>query len=45
MGSLFLDTHVSATDHIVVAGYRGTLYRELGLEDTESGLHGLLVLA
>ena len=36
--SLFLDTHVSPTDHIVLAGYRGTLYRELGLEDTQSGL-------
>ncbi len=36
--SLFLDTHVSPTDHIALAGYRGTLYRELGLEDTQSGL-------
>jgi SAM-dependent methyltransferase len=35
---LFLDTHVSATDHIVLAGYRGSMYRELGLEDTQSGL-------
>jgi Methyltransferase domain len=40
VGSLFLDTHVSATDHIVLAGYRGSLYRELGLEDTQSGLQG-----
>jgi hypothetical protein len=40
VGSLFLDTHVSPTDHIVLAGYRGTLYRELGLEDTQSGLQG-----
>ncbi len=35
---LFLETHVSPTDHIVLAGYRGSLYRELGLEDTQSGL-------
>ncbi|MDX6618102.1 MAG: hypothetical protein QOK36_488, partial [Gaiellales bacterium] len=35
---LFLDTHVSPTDHIVLAGYRGSLYRELGLDDPFSGL-------
>jgi hypothetical protein len=38
VGTLFLDTHVSATDHIALGGYRGSLYRELGLEDTQSGL-------
>ena len=37
---LFLDTHVSPTDHIVLAGYRGSLYRELGLDDPFSGLQG-----
>jgi hypothetical protein len=35
---LFLDTHVSSTDHIIFAGYRGRLYRELGLADAQSGL-------
>jgi methyltransferase family protein len=40
VGRLFLDTHVSATDHIALGGYRGSLYRELGLGDTQSGLQG-----
>jgi hypothetical protein len=35
---LFLETHISLTDHIRLAGYRGCMYRELGLEDTQSGL-------
>ena len=35
---LFLDTHVSPTDNIVLAGYRGCLFRELGLDDPFSGL-------
>jgi predicted O-methyltransferase YrrM len=35
---LFLDTHVSATGNIVFAGYPGSLYRELGLDDPFSGL-------
>jgi hypothetical protein len=38
VGVLFLDTHVSTTDHIVLAGHRGRLYRELGLADPLSGL-------
>jgi predicted O-methyltransferase YrrM len=35
---LFLDTHVSPTDHIVLAGHRGCLFREQGLADPFSGL-------
>jgi predicted O-methyltransferase YrrM len=35
---LFLDTHVSPTDNIVLAGHRGCLFRELGLDDPFSGL-------
>ena len=36
--TLFLDTHVSATGNIVLAGHRGGIYRELGLDDPFSGL-------
>lgn len=35
---LFLDTHVSATGNIVLAGHPGSIYRELGLDDPFSGL-------
>ena len=35
---LFLDTHVSTTGNILLAGYRGSLYREHGLDDPFSGL-------
>jgi methyltransferase family protein len=38
VGMLYLDTHVSPTDNIVLAGHRGCLYRELGLDDPLSGL-------
>ena len=38
VGVLFLDTHVSPTDHIVLAGYRGSMYRELGIDDALSGV-------
>lgn len=38
VGMLFLDTHVSLTDNIVLAGHRGSLYREQGLDDPLSGL-------
>lgn len=38
VGQLFLDTHVSTTGNIVLAGYRGSLYREHGLDDPFSGL-------
>ena len=38
MRVLFLDTHVSPTDHIVLAGHRGCLFREQGLADPFSGL-------
>ncbi len=35
---LFLDTHVSSTGNIALAGYPGCLYRELGLDDPFSGV-------
>ena len=40
VGALFLDTHVSPTGNIYLAGYAGCLYRELGLDDPFSGLQG-----
>ena len=34
---VFVDTHVSETDHIVLAGYRGRMYGEFGYDDPMSG--------
>ncbi len=34
---VFVDTHVSETDHIVMAGYRGCMYAEFGYDDPMSG--------
>jgi 2-polyprenyl-3-methyl-5-hydroxy-6-metoxy-1,4-benzoquinol methylase len=34
---VFVDTHVSETDHIELAGYRGRLYAEFGYDDPMSG--------
>jgi predicted O-methyltransferase YrrM len=38
--AVFLDTHVSPTGNISLAGHAGCLYRELGLDDPFSGLQG-----
>ena len=35
---IFVDTHVSETDHIELAGYRGRLYCEFGYDDPMSGV-------
>ena len=34
---VFVDTHVSETDHIDLAGYRGRMYAEFGYDDPMSG--------
>ena len=34
---VFVDTHVSETDYIELAGYRGRMYAEFGYDDPMSG--------